>query len=547
MFEDWSSGYFMGFALSALALGVWNAAEKKSIVARNAPFVIFAGLTLYFTSMVSLQGAPGERLYIVARDLLTQAAIAYMIRFLSQKPKFLLPAAVAVLLGYWFFYREVQEESIQSLKLTQSMQPVSDGAQAELASGVGDLDPSGELLVTFFDGSEEQEVNAQLSELSLTAKPAFTGLDTSCLTCDPNIANELRNTFVVDVPDNKLGELESLVEAFAKTDISFAEYNEILEFEPLNASRKVELHSTVVQPPAKPSDLGLNDPEVVRQWSLMAWPYKAFAKTSAKLTKRLQPASLFVLDSGVDATHPDLKAHYQSYDEKHDRDGLGHGTHVAGIAAAVANNSEGIAGWWPQGDHPIKVSSIRVIGPFGAATQRAVIQGIIDAANAGASVINLSLGGLSNDTKQRAYANAVKYANDRGTIIVVAAGNSSMDARRYAPANTPGVIAVAALDNTLGQATFSNSVDDLAMGVWAPGKDIHSLVPNGGYITFSGTSMAAPQVAGLLTLAKSIRPELTTREAFRMLTTSLQVQTQGSRAQPDVLDPGAFLKEVSKN
>lgn len=539
MFENWTDGYFLGFALSALALGVYNAAEKKSIVARNAPFLIFAGLTLYFTSVVSLQGAAGERLFIVARDLLTQAAIAYLIRLFSQKPKLLVPAAVAILTGYWFFYRELQEESIQALNFSEQYQSPSSAAE----SG---LDPSGELLITFFEGSDGEAVLQQISDLGLSAKPAFTHLEKPCLNCDPSAANELGNTLLVDVPDAKIQELESILSAFAKTDISYAEQNEILEFEPLRSTPVVEQSEFMIEPPAKPSDLGLNDPEVVRQWSLVAWPYKAFAKTSAKLAKRLQPATLFVLDSGVDAAHPDLKDNYQSYADKHDRDGLGHGTHVAGIAAAVANNNEGIAGWWPKGDHPIKVSSIRVIGPFGAATQQAVVQGIIDAANAGAAVINLSLGGRSTDSKQRVYANAVKYANERGTIVVVAAGNSSMDARRYAPANTPGVIAVAALDNTLSQASFSNSVDGLEMGVWAPGKDIHSLVPNGGYTPFSGTSMAAPQVAGIITLAKSIRPELSTREAYQMLSRSLQQQVQGTSDHPDVLDPGAFLEEVSR-
>jgi len=544
MFEDWSNGYFLGFALSALALAVWNAAEKKSIVARNAPFLIFAGLTLYLTSVVSLQGAPGERLFIVARDLLTQAAIAYLIRQLSQKPKLLVPAAIAVLAGYWFFYRDVQEESIQTLGYTQTEQrftsPLSDNPL------VYSLDPKGELLVTFYDGTVGEEVMKQISEVSLSAKPAFTSIETDCAVCDPTVANELKNTFIVDMPNDEAAKVESLLAAFDKAEVSYAEQNEVLNFEPLRASPPVETSSTLVMPPAKPSDLGLNDPEVVRQWSLVAWPYQAFAKTSAKMSKRLQPARLFVLDSGVDATHPDLRDNYQSLDAKHDRDGLGHGTHVAGIAAAVSNNKEGIAGWWPQGDHPIKVSSIRVIGPFGAATQQAVVQGIIDAANAGAAVINLSLGGLSTDAKQRVYANAVKYANERGTIVVVAAGNSSIDARRYAPANTPGVIAVAALDNTLQQASFSSSVDGLEMGVWAPGKDIHSLVPNGGYTPFSGTSMAAPQIAGILTVAKSIRPELTTREAYQMLSRSLLQSVQGSSDRPDVLDPGAFLEEVGR-
>lgn len=545
MFEDWSSGYFLGFALSALALAVWNAAEKKSIVARNAPFLIFAGLTLYFTSLVSLQGAPGERLFIVARDLLTQAAIAYLIRLLSQKPKLLLPAAIAVLVGYWFYYREVQEESIQALTISNQVKEATRLDQPE--ESYSSLDPNGELLVTFLDGQKPENVRDQLAAQGLSAKEAFTGLDALCETCDPNVVNELRRTILVDIPEEKMSELESLLSTFEKSEASYAEQNEVLNFEPLKASPPVETTRTLVMPPAKPSDLGLNDPEVVRQWSLVAWPYAAFAKTSAKFSKRLQPASLFVLDSGVDALHPDLKDNYQSYDSKHDRDGLGHGTHVAGIAAAVSNNNEGIAGWWPAGDHPIKVSSIRVIGPFGSATQQAVVQGIIDAANAGAAVINLSLGGLSTDAKQRVYANAVKYANERGTIVVVAAGNDGMDARRYAPANTPGVIAVAALDNTLSQASFSNAVDELEMGVWAPGKDIHSLVPNGGYTPFSGTSMAAPQVAGILTVAKSIKPKMTTREAFQMLSSSLQPSAQGSSDRPDVLDPGAFLEEVGRN
>lgn len=545
MFEDWTSGYFMGFALSALALAVWNAAEKKSIVARNAPFVIFAGLTLYFTSVVSLQGAPGERLFIVARDLLTQAAIAYLIRLLSQKPKLLLPVAAAVLLGYWFLYREIQEESIQALGYAQSEQVSSIASLSTSQSG--NLDPNGELFVTFQDGGTAEAVRDQIADLGLSATGAFTDLDSNCPNCDPSVADELRRTILIDVPDGREQELETLLASFEKAEGSYAEQNEILEFEPLKASGPASPNSILVQPPAKPSDLGLNDPEVVRQWSLVAWPYTAFAKTSSKMSKRLQPATLFVLDSGVDATHPDIKANFQSHDSKHDRDGLGHGTHVAGIAAAVANNKEGIAGWWPKGDHPLKVSSIRVIGPFGSATQQAVVQGIIDAANAGASVINLSLGGFSNDAKQRLYSNAVKYANDRGTIVVVAAGNSSMDARRYAPANTPGVIAVAALDNTLQQASFSNSVDGLEMGVWAPGKDIHSLVPNGGYTPFSGTSMAAPQVAGILTVAKSIRPEMTTREAYQMLNRSIQGQAQVSSDRPDVLDPGTFLEEVGRD
>ncbi|MFT5834369.1 MAG: thermitase, partial [Cognaticolwellia sp.] len=83
--------------------------------------------------------------------------------------------------------------------------------------------------------------------------------------------------------------------------------------------------------------------------------------------------------------------------------------------------------------------------------------------------------------------------------------------------NTPGVITVSAIDEALNRAVFSNTVQDVAMGIGAPGVNVYSSIPNNGYDSWNGTSMATPYVAGLLGLMKSINPDLTTEEAYKIL------------------------------
>ena len=225
---------------------------------------------------------------------------------------------------------------------------------------------------------------------------------------------------------------------------------------------------------------------------------------------------MVILDTGVDATHEDIAANFKSIKTKHDKDGNSHGTHCAGIAAAVSNNGKGIASFAPN-NRFIQVSSVQVLSSFGSGTQRGIIKGILEAADNNASVISMSLGGRSSDSKQRAYRQAVSYANRKGAIVVVAAGNSNMNAKNYSPANTPGVITVSAVDDELNKATFSNFITDLEMGIAAPGVNIYSTIPDNKYAAFNGTSMATPYVAGLLGLMKAIDPKLTTSEAYTIL------------------------------
>jgi len=194
-----------------------------------------------------------------------------------------------------------------------------------------------------------------------------------------------------------------------------------------------------------------------------------------------------------------------------------HGTHVAGIINALGNNSLGVIGVAPN----VKVQHVRVLGHDGGLDSD-IISGIIWASGGSvgslplnatpARVINLSLGGEGVCPQQ--YQTAINDAISRGTVLVVAAGNSSVPASTFVPANCDGVIVVAATNDLGEQAEFSNygEVVDIA----APGEDIISTMSDGDtgvgspiYALKSGTSMAAPFVAGIVALMLSVDPSLT--------------------------------------
>lgn len=157
--------------------------------------------------------------------------------------------------------------------------------------------------------------------------------------------------------------------------------------------------------------------------------------------------------------------------------------------------------------------------------------------------MSISLGGLSNDLAQEAFTEAVSYANKQGTIVVVAAGNSDSNAIDYAPANTPGVITVSAIDTLMRRASFSNTVQDLEMGIAAPGVNILSTYPKDKYQFLTGTSMATPYVAGLVGVMKSIKPDLTTQEVYQILNnTSLELESK--RESGKLIQPGKAISQL---
>ncbi|MDL1988603.1 MAG: S8 family serine peptidase [Deltaproteobacteria bacterium] len=184
-----------------------------------------------------------------------------------------------------------------------------------------------------------------------------------------------------------------------------------------------------------------------------------------------------------------------------------HGTHVAGISSAVTDNGTGIAGVsWNS-----KIMAVKVLGSGGSGPYSGVANGIVYAADNGADVINLSLGGAFSSCTLR---EAIDYAYAHNCVIVASSGNTGDSTINY-PAGDDKVIAVAATDYDDVRANFSTygQVIDVA----APGVSIYSTVLNNGYNTFDGTSMAAPHVSGIVALILSNNPQVTNTYIRKLL------------------------------
>lgn len=218
-----------------------------------------------------------------------------------------------------------------------------------------------------------------------------------------------------------------------------------------------------------------------------------------------------VLDTGVQLDHPDLRGRIAEgvnlVGEGDPEDDVGHGTHVAGIIAATVNNGEGVAGLSWRG----RVMPVKVLDSTGSGTTYSVAEGIIWATDHGADVINMSLG---NYASAEFLHDAIRYAYDRGVVLVAASGNDNTDQPGY-PAAYPEVFAVAATDAGDNKAPFSNYGDYI--DVAAPGDAIASTYPGNQYAALSGTSMASPHVAALAGLIKAVNPDLTNREIMDIM------------------------------
>jgi thermitase len=222
-------------------------------------------------------------------------------------------------------------------------------------------------------------------------------------------------------------------------------------------------------------------------------------------------AVVAVVDTGIDATHPDLSGRVDTADGagcvntanacsngNSSKDDNGHGTHVAGIVGASTNNGVGVAG--TAFSSPI--IPVKVLDASGSGSYAAIINGITWAANHGARVVSLSLGGTGYS---QSLCDAVTNAIAHNVLVVAAAGNNGSSQAFY-PAACPGAVGVAATDSNDGSASFSNfGAPDVFIS--APGVSIYSTCVattsncgNSAYATMSGTSMATPFVSGLAAL-----------------------------------------------
>lgn len=261
-----------------------------------------------------------------------------------------------------------------------------------------------------------------------------------------------------------------------------------------------------------------NDSLYSNQWALPKISWDRLDATASAFNISSPSATIAIIDTGVDYTHPDLAGVVDTANDwdfaNNDNDAMDdnlHGTHVAGIAAAATSNDIGVAG---ISINTTKILPVKVLNQDGAGYYSWIANGIIYAADQGAKVINLSLGG---NVKSTTLENAINYAWNKGVVITAAAGNSGNTSRTY-PAYYTNSIAVWASDPSDNKASFSSYGSWVDVG--APGVNILSTVPlskdpdstKDGYYYANGTSMATPHVAGLAGLLFSQHPDWTNQQ-----------------------------------
>jgi subtilisin family serine protease len=278
-----------------------------------------------------------------------------------------------------------------------------------------------------------------------------------------------------------------------------------------------------------------NDPMFGLEWGLQ----KIRAPEAWDTQRGDRSIPVAVVDTGVDLDHPDLAAqllpgqdlvdltgvapdpgtHFEGDVLTRDsdpQDEVDHGTHVAGTISALTDNAEGVAGVsWFCSMIPVRVLARIVVDADGSVsgtgTSVDIAAGIRWAADNGAKVINLSLGGFADTFVER---DAVAYAVTQDVVVVAAMGNENTTTPSF-PAAYPGVIAVGAIDQNDQRASFSNRGPHIS--VVAPGVDVRSTLLDDTYGDLSGTSMATPHVAGLAGLLRSCNPGLTAAQVRDLL------------------------------
>lgn len=357
----------------------------------------------------------------------------------------------------------------------------------------------------------------------------------------------------------------SLLAALALAPVAGASQSTVLAPDGLKAKPDA---ARVVSPSAKrgvkarAAQAAATDPRAAEQWPLDGDTPMGLASAWRQTTG--SDLTVAIVDSGIDLGHPDLAPNLwtnpgevpgNGVDDdgngyvddvhgfdfvEHDgtpQDGNGHGTHVSGIVGARGGNGIGVAGvsW------RVKLMAVRVLDGAARGTTTDVALGIRYAVDNGARIVNLSLAGPSSTPDLE---DAVRYAQARGVLIVVAAGNEGADL-----AAAPTYPAAYGEDNVLGVAATRrdgalSSVSDYGPGadLAAPGEEILSTALGGGYEWRTGTSMAAPEVTGALALIAAARPDLDAAG----LTNALLGGTRkiGLPVGTGALDVGAALKNV---
>jgi thermitase len=286
---------------------------------------------------------------------------------------------------------------------------------------------------------------------------------------------------------------------------------------PANAAEAAAANALLHRPGVEFAELDkIHRPEAIQPndpYYMYGWHLSKIGAPAAWLTSTGSSSVIIaILDTGCDPTHPDLLSKYvpgwNIYGNNSDSsDVYGHGTTVAGSAAASSDNGAGVASIaWQCKLMPIRVSDVN-----GNATDSAIASGLSWAANHGARVANVSYQVTASATVKT----AAQSFQSKGGVVTVSAGNY---ATQDTNADNPYELTVSATDSTDALATFSNYGSDVDIA--APGQGIWTTVRGGGYSSASGTSYSAPIVAAAAAMVLSVNPSLSGAQVQNVLKSS---------------------------
>jgi len=515
----------------ALSTVLWFFFKRALPVMKVPRILLLVSLAAYWLSILGVQTTNGSinTLSLLLRDTVVLATVFLLSKYFFKNKYALLLLMAGIGAGSYLQYFNYLRSSAGYTATPTTLPTDSIPTTDETILVASD----GEILFDPKNDHDLEVIKKMLMPWKVTFQKTFPDLQHIDQT-------ELDDYYTADIPDEFVADRDEIFNLLTNSGLTQdVVFNEVIALSPEDLQVFPAADTT-----AGSALYPVNDPLANNMDQFPMLDFGAFFNLLSLKTP-VKKAKIAILDTGIDAEHEDLKGNYISTNTKYDRDVVGHGTHCAGIAAAVTNNGIGIAslggsnGW-------VSVTSIKVLGDGGGGTQQTILAGIAAAADQGADVISMSLGGQRNALSQRLYDQAFQYANQQGAIVVVAAGNDNKKASRVLPSASPYAITVAAVDNRGEKAVFSNFFEDAPaeLGIAAPGVQILSSLPDNRYARMSGTSMATPCVAGILGVMKALQPSLTTQQAFQLFNNT-GAETTNTAKTGKLVQPARILEAMN--
>ena len=313
----------------------------------------------------------------IVRDFLLLGMVGFVQSLAVAKRISIITAVIVIFClfaGAYFLQEMIEQDDATASALSEATPQPFDTDDYVPSLVDAEVDADAELLVQIRDGNALTALKAAAFMRAWSVAPAFTPASPDLTVLD--------DYYTLDA--NDLATAMDVVEGIP--GVVYFEPNETIQLDPIE-SKETSISTDGAD------NFGINDPFADQQWAMRVLNMDRYYDVLSSRTPS-RKAKIAILDTGVDGRHEDIRDNYYSIQTKYDNDPMGHGTHCAGIAAGVTNNSIGIGSLAGNGREPFTgITSIKVLNAAGMGTQKSIIAGIIEAADDGADVISLSLGG----------------------------------------------------------------------------------------------------------------------------------------------------------